>query len=121
MCPERFDVETTAPNAENLYNHWKLTFTNYLRSNNEGENKLNNCFAFINTISADVFDMISDVKDFVTAMEVLDAAYIKPTNIIYNRYQLVTSKQQPATSNRLLPKKTRRNMCEMLLSAVLTS
>lgn len=32
LRPERFETEPTAPNAEKLYKHWKMTFMNYLEA-----------------------------------------------------------------------------------------
>ena len=104
MRPERFETEPNAPNAEKLYKHWKLTFTNYLETTiPEGEDNSNNqnainrkkLFALINNVSADVFDIVSDTDNFDTAIQALDNAYIKPTNTIYNRHQLITCKQDP--------------------------
>ena len=104
MRPERFETEPNAPNAEKLYKHWKLTFINYLETaitagegNNDNQTNINRkkLFALISTVSADVFDIVSDTDNFDTAIQALDNAYIKPMNIVYNRHQLITCKQDP--------------------------
>lgn len=96
LRPDRFEVEPTCPNSEKSYRHWKLTLQNYIRSHNNGliENTSDNFFALINCISASVFDLISDKTDYDSALRTLDAAYLKPENIVYNRYRLMTTKQQ---------------------------
>lgn len=99
LRPERFDTESTAFNAEKKYKHWKLMFMNYLHTVNGTEetgNTQTDFYALINSISADVYEIISDTSDYASAMRALDAAYIRPTNIVYNRHQLITMKQQPA-------------------------
>ena len=60
------------------------------------DNNLNHkkFFALINNISADVFEIVSDTENFDVAIQALDNAYIKPTNIVYNRHQLITCKQE---------------------------
>ena len=100
LRPERFDTEPTAPNAEKLYKHWKFCFGNYLQStsSNTPENAQQKFFALANSVSALVFDIISDCGDFDSALVALDSAYIKPTNVVYNRHQLMTQKQQPSQS-----------------------
>ena len=79
MRPERFATEPNAPNSEKLYKHWKLTFTNYLKtavatSSENNDNKLNRTkfFALINNISADVFKITSDTENFDVAIQALD-------------------------------------------------
>ena len=104
MRPEQFEIEPNAPNAEKLYKQWKLTFINYLETaitagegNNDNQTNINHkkLFALINNISADVFDIVSDTDNFDAAIQALDNAYIKPMNIVYNRHQLITCKQDP--------------------------
>ena len=102
MRPEQFETEPNAPNAEKLYKHQKLTFINYLetaiaaeKGKNDNQTNINHkkLFALINNVSADVFDIVSDTDNFDTAIQALDNAYIKPMNIVYNRHQLITCKQ----------------------------
>ena len=32
LRPDRFETEPNAPNADKLYEHWKLTFQNYINT-----------------------------------------------------------------------------------------
>ena len=104
--PKRFGVVPTLPNAEKLYKHWKRTFTNYLRDTaptplpeTETEQTLlkqKQMSALINCISADVFEIIGDIENYDDAIDALDAAYLKPLNVVYNRHLLITCKQDPS-------------------------
>ena len=102
LRPEGFDTEPSNPNAEKLYKHWKRTLENYLEATivtptttaeptaqpdaqparTPDQKKL---FCLINSVSAHIYELISDSVSFVTDMEILDAAYIKPASIISNR------------------------------------
>ena len=96
LRPERFHLEPSTPQSERHYKYWKLTFENYLSViGNDGEirNTSENSFTLINTISAAVYDIISDTNDYYSAMKALDAAYIKPVIFMYNRHQLLTLRQ----------------------------
>ena len=48
----------------------------------------------MNSVSANMFELICDSGNFNSAMHKLDEVFIKPTNIIYNRHLLITSKQK---------------------------
>ena len=104
LRPERFNTETTDPNSEKQYRHWKMTFQNYINMSitepaapegAERENYLQKkLYALFNHVSASVFELISDCASYDSAFEVLDKAYIKPVSIVYNRHKLITSKQE---------------------------
>ena len=55
-------------------------------------------FALGNNISANVYELINDVDSFEAAKNIIDAAYIKPANVIYNRHKLITCTQEPLQS-----------------------
>ena len=110
LRPRVFDTETTEPNSEKLYKHWKETFQNYLeqtipdpthettddaptRQAAIAATNKKRCQGLINYVSANVYDLISEIKDFPAAIAALDAAYIRPTNVVYNRHLLLTAKQ----------------------------
>ena len=42
--------------------------------------------------------MISECATYTAAFTVLDAAYVRPVSVIYNRHKLSTCKQEPAQS-----------------------
>ena len=114
LRPKVFETEITAPNAEKLFKHWKVTFENYMSATitpaapaasddadevarattaaaNVARNKKH---ALINNVSADIYELISDCSTYETAMAALEAAYVRPTSIVFNRHQLITSNRR---------------------------
>ena len=115
LRPKTLEIEATAPSAEKQFVHWRTTFENYLQESiapvtpgTPGDdasiaaaaaatatNERKKLSALINTVSANIYELISDCATYSDAMTVLNAAFIRPTNIVYNRHQLITSKQEP--------------------------
>lgn len=113
LRPKIFETESNNPNAEKLYRHWKITFQNFLESSipavtpgTEGDepsmavaraataaNALKRHQALINNISATIYELISESDTYESAIATLDAAYIRPTQVVYTRHQLISSKQ----------------------------
>jgi hypothetical protein len=99
LRPKEFATETTDPNAEKLFKHWKITFENYISATikpaapaaTDDANAVataaaaaetvaqNKQFALINNVSANIYDLISDCLSYETAMQALEAAYLRPT------------------------------------------
>ena len=115
LRPKLFETETTDPNSEKLYKHWKVTFKNYLETavpdptHAEQDDAATRQAAveiankkryhgLINNISASVYELISEITDYEAAMAALDNAYIRPTSVIYNRHCLITTKQEAGQS-----------------------
>ena len=96
MRPSRFDAEPNILNAEREYKHWMKTFRNYLEcAMLEGDSPplldRKKYHSLINNVSINMFKLICDADNFNSAMQKLDEAFIKPTNIIYNRHLLITN------------------------------
>ena len=118
LRPKTLETQTTAPNAEKLYKHWKTTFENYLSScipavtpGVEGDDAsletaraaraaadLKKLHALQNNVSHEIFELITDAEKYDDAIAILDAAYIRPTSVVYNRHQLITCKQDAGQS-----------------------
>ena len=114
LCPKTFQTEPSDSNAAKLYKHWKATLENYLdntippptvtaddpaataRAAADVQKKKR--YGLFNNISADIYELDSECDTYDNAIAVLDAAYIKPTNTIYNRHKLITTKQEPSKS-----------------------
>lgn len=109
LRPKVFETDSNDTNAEKLYRHWKMTFANYIETSipaipegaENAANQLANIerkklFALFNNISADIFDIVSDATTYDNAIQLLDAAYIKPASVVYNRHKLITCKQEPS-------------------------
>ena len=113
LRPQIFEIETSHPNAEKKYRHWKTTLENYLstiltepaETDNEDANTRASLthdrkkfFSLVNNISSEVYELVSECTSFDAAITALDAAYIRPHSIIYNRHKLITLKQDPGKS-----------------------
>ena len=118
LRPKILEIETTLPNAEKLYRHWKTTFENFLSNSlpavadgtvgdaislaaaatARAENECKKLQALVNNVSSNIWELINDCESYVAAIAVLDAAFIRPTSIVYNRHQLITAKQEAGQS-----------------------
>ena len=49
--------------------------------------------ALINNVSADIYELISDCTTYTQSITTLDAAYIRPTSVVYSRHKLITTQQ----------------------------
>ena len=118
LRPKTFEIEPSDPNAEKLYKHWKITFENFLDSclpavtaGTPGDepslaaeraaiaaNDKKKCQALMNNIAASIWELIGEIESYDGAIKVLDTAYIRPSNVVYNRHQLITSKQNSGQS-----------------------
>ena len=112
LRPKTLETEPTDSNAEKIFKHWKLTFENYLESTitavpagTPGDdvslaaeqtaiaaNNRKKLHGLINCISPDIFEMI-DGTTYDSAIDSLTKLYVRPTNIVYNRHQLIACKQ----------------------------
>ena len=118
LRPKTFETETTDPNSEKLYKHWKVTFENYVEefipapapaTSGDATSIATHAaavtsvarkkkLALINNVSANVYELISDSATYEDGMRALDAAYLRPKSVIYNRHKLITSKQDAGQS-----------------------
>ena len=98
LRPTRFGCELNAPNVEKEWKHWFKTFENYLAAQtiagNDAQQQATKLQALTNTVSASVYEYISEVTTYNAAIEILKSLYEKPKNIIYNRHKLATRTQQ---------------------------
>lgn len=93
LKPERLDIEPDQKSAEQQWNHWLMTFKNFMTAlcaDNRSPDKLS---ILINYVSPRVYGYIADCSTYDTAIQVLQTYYIKPTNVIYARHLLSTRKQ----------------------------
>ena len=118
LRPKVFETEITDPNAEKLFKHWKTTFENYIAAtittptpaNTDDATAVaaaaaatqtaarNKMFALINNVSANIYELIGDSATYESAMDTLEAAYVRPTSVVFNRHQLITAKQEVGQS-----------------------
>ena len=91
LRPERLDCDPNSPTASKRYKHWLRTFTNFIRTIDDG--RLDRLDCLINYVSSDIFDLIADCDDYDEAKRVLDETFLKPVNEIYNRHVVITRRQ----------------------------
>lgn len=95
LRPERFGVESNAPNAGKEWAHWLRTFGNFLEltlSKEEAtdENKLK---LMVNYVSHSVYEIINEAKTYHEAVKLLNDVYVKKKNDIFSRHLLATRRQ----------------------------
>ena len=91
LRPERFDVDPNSTDASDSWNHWFLTFTNFLDTiESLKPDKLKTLIHFL---SPPVYKFVSGCSDYDTAVCTLKSLYIQPKNEIFSRYLLATCKQ----------------------------
>ena len=118
LRPKTLEIEATLPNAEKLYRHWKATFENCLDSSltavpdgtpgdevslaaaatARAANDKKKCQALVNHVSSSVWELINHCNTYAEAIAILDTAFIRPTNLVSNRHQLITTKQDAGQS-----------------------
>uniref|UniRef100_A0A2C9L038 CCHC-type domain-containing protein n=1 Tax=Biomphalaria glabrata TaxID=6526 RepID=A0A2C9L038_BIOGL len=86
--PEKFDIEHTAPQAAEHWQHWYETLKNFISVDKLDIKKL------INYISPAVYQMILDKETFDEAIQTLNGDYIQPKNEVFARHRLATCKQE---------------------------
>ena len=118
LRPKIFETDPSDPNSEKLFKHWKVTFENFLESclptvtagtpgdepslaaerTARAANEKKKCNALMNNVATNIYELISECTSYDLAMETLDATYIRPSNVVYNRHQLIISKQNAGQS-----------------------
>ena len=102
LRPSRFELEPSAPGAEKEWKHWLKTFNNFIATMERpsttdqpaipvtSQQKLK---TLLNFISASIYEFISEEAEYDSVITTLNALYVKPNNILYNRHLLATRKQ----------------------------
>ena len=82
LRPTRFESELSTPNVEKEWKHWLRTFENYLGAltitGTEDEQQTKKLQALTNSVSASVFEYITDVTTYDAAIALLKSLYEKP-------------------------------------------
>ena len=90
---ENFNVDTREPNAEKEYEFWKTKFGIYVaNSNANDQQKLQ---ILTNKLNAETYEYIDGLSDNNEAIQKLDSVFKKKPNILFARYKLNTSNQNP--------------------------
>ena len=99
LRPKVLEIDTSTPNAEKQYKHWKVTFENFLENSippvtpgTQGDDnsiaeaaaaattaERKRQHALINYVSADIYELISDCATYTDAIATLECS-IDPTD-----------------------------------------
>ena len=99
LRPRVFSANPENVDSRKEWLHWQKTFTTYTENMTEvlhvDAEKLN---LLINHVDASVYELISEVTAYNDAIRVLESTYVKRTNPIFARYELISCKQQSEES-----------------------
>ena len=89
LRPSRFDGDPSSSTVEKEWKHWKRTFTNFIAkltfSTDAATQQTEKLNTLINYISAEVYEYIGAETTYDNAIAKLEALYVKPANVIFNR------------------------------------
>ena len=93
MKPERLSLDPNSPTVSKEWRHWRRTFENYLASFPAEEGEGGNAEVadtklkcLINSADFNVFDYIEDCQSYETAINVLNALFIKAPCTVFSRH-----------------------------------
>ena len=96
LRPSRFEVDANATGADKQWSHWYKTFSNFLDA--IAEHEPDKLVTLTNYVAPNVYEYIAECTTYETAIETLEALYLKPTNEIYARHVLATRRQEAGES-----------------------
>ena len=95
--PSLFCADPNSREASKDWKHWYRTFTKFLNSlpAETAVTDLQKLSCLIAHIDKDEYDNVSKCETYEAAIETLQQLYVKPSNVIFARHELMTLKQQP--------------------------
>ena len=95
LKPERLDLDPSKPEAADTWRHWKMTFDIFLEAVCETGQPTSmtdrlKLKLLINLLSPAIYEHISDIHDYSTAMNALEEIFVKPKNSVFCRHLLAT-------------------------------
>ena len=100
--PECLDLDTSTPEADKIWKHWRKKFENYLEdcaeAALEGGRQPNKLRSLTNCVSHSVYEHIEELDTYEKCIEKLEALYYKVPNEIFARHLLATRQQGPGES-----------------------
>ena len=100
LRPSKLDLDPHEAGAEKAFTYWLTTFNNFIDAikSSQGNPIPDKLPLLINYISSNVFEIISDIKDYDMALMALNKAYVKDKNEIFSRF-LLSSRRQDSTES----------------------
>ena len=101
MKPDRLSLDPNSPTVTKEWRHWRRTFENYLNPLPAEEGEGGNAEVadtklkyLINSVDFIVSDYIEGCQSYESAINVLNALFIKTPSTVFARHVLATTKQQ---------------------------
>lgn len=109
LRPERFDADSTSNSSSKEWQHWKMTFENFLTAQRYSPSATDSPDAaarkeamwnstklqlLINHITPRVYATVSECTTYTAMLAALDKLYVKAKNVIHARHLLATRRQQ---------------------------
>ena len=99
LKPERLELDPSKSEAADTWKHWKMTFNIFLKAVCETQQLTSMTHTLklkllIKLLSPAIFQHISDIHDYSSAMNVLEEIFVKPKNSVFCRHLLATRRQQ---------------------------
>ena len=89
-------MDANATGADKQWSRWYKTFSNFLDA--IAEHEPDKLVTLTNYVAPNVYEYIAECTTYETAIETLEALYLKPTNEIYARHVLATRRQETGES-----------------------
>ena len=96
LRPSRYEVDANASGADRQWSHWYKTFFSF--HDPIAEHEPDKLVTLTNYVAPNVYEYIAECTTYETAIETLEALYLKPTNEIYVRHVLATRRQETGES-----------------------
>ena len=91
LCPEKLNTDPNSENAEKEYRYWKKTFDNFIQEC--GDRAPNKLSCLTKYVSANIYEYISEVESYDTAITILENLFIKKKNEIFASFKLASRRQ----------------------------
>jgi len=93
LQPEKLSIDPNSTLAEDEWNFWFKTFTNFVEAMPRGENAVDKLSVLTAYLTAPIYKLISKEATYEGAIAHLERLFVKPKNEIYARYMLAVARQ----------------------------
>lgn len=93
LKPEKLDLESSDPEASKKYKHWLRCFKSFCAAQ-EDPSKINKLEYLISLVSHNIYEIVEECETYEAAVKILDASFIKKSNLLFSRHSLITRKQK---------------------------
>ena len=98
LQPEKLTIDPNSHLAEEEWQFWLKTFTNFVEALPRKENTVDKLKVLTAHLSAPIYKLISEETTYESTITALQNLFVKPKNEIYARHMLATAKQNVGES-----------------------